>query len=679
MSTGTARRESLDALRGLAMVVVLVYHIAPDLLPGGFVGLDVFFVLSGYLITALLLGERAKSGRISLRAFWGRRVRRLWPLSWTVLALVCVASFFGAWDPDQQRGLPGSMIAALLQVANWHQMSHGGYVDSFAGPSPIQHYWSLSLEEQFYLLWPPLLTLLLRSGRRVVVPLVVGVGVVASALAGLWIHAADRAYLGTDTRVVGILVGVLLAWFLRAHPLEGFTGAKRAMSLVLGGAATVLLCVLCFFLDITAVSEATLGFTALSLVSLVAVIGALNLPDMPAVMRPFAYIGRISFALYLVHWPLLVMLPPDASGLTRWLVGVPLSGVIAVFLHKTVEQPYIRRLDRPQLRFANVTLIGLAVVALVVSVPQGKTATEQVSASLGRVADPTANAPTTATATAAPDPTGATDPTRPDGGTAAPITTPGNSSTSTAAPATTLPPCIPETVDAPSFGSGSKFDPKTVENIPDPPTTACSGQLVVLILGDSTGRGIANGLVSLKDPRIQVWDRTTLGCSMGGESCSDWHVTWPEALEKIRPDVVIMHHGLVSDFKGVEDPPFMTPEGEAHREAQLTLAATMLQRTGATLYMISPPTPISPNALFYCKGKRTNSGCDPEWVEQWRSTVSIVAAKTGAQILDVYGWAAARGNKLADRPDGVHFTGAALQENARWLVNELVTRTPTEP
>jgi len=223
--------------------VVLVYHIAPDLLPGGFVGLDVFFVLSGYLITALLLGEREKHGSISLRAFWGRRIRRLWPLSWTVLALICIASLVGAWDADQQLGLPGSVIAALLQVANWHQISHGGYVDSFAGPSPIQHYWSLSLEEQFYLLWPPLLLLMLRANRRWVVPAVVGAGVVASATAGVWIHTADRAYLGTDTRVVGILIGVLLAWAFRSHPLQGFEGPKRTMSLVIGGAATVLLLV----------------------------------------------------------------------------------------------------------------------------------------------------------------------------------------------------------------------------------------------------------------------------------------------------------------------------------------------------------------------------------------------------------------------------------------------------
>ena len=658
MTTATARRESLDALRGLAMVMVLVYHIAPDLLPGGFVGLDVFFVLSGYLITALLLGERVKHGRISLRQFWGRRVRRLWPLSWTVLALVCIASFAGAWDADQQRGLPGSVLAALLQVANWHQMGHGGYVDSFAGPSPIQHYWSLSLEEQFYLLWPPLLVLLLRSGRRWTVPAVVGAGLVASATAGFWIHEADRAYLGTDTRVVGILVGVMLAWVMRSRLLDGFDGMLRRVSLIAGAIAVVGLGVLCFVLKITPVSNATFGFTGLSLLSVVAVIGALNLPNMPAAMRPFAYIGRISFALYLVHWPLLVMLSPDASALTRWIVGVPVSAVIAIGLHKLVEQPYIHRTDRPVLRWANVAAIGAAVIALIVSVPEGLTPTEQVSESLGRVADPTLPSATAAPTTGAGNP----DATEGDVGPAP----------TTAA----LPPCVPVTAVAPTFGGGSKFDPKTVENIPDPGSAACSDQLVVLVLGDSTGRGVANGLVSLADPRIQVWDRTTLGCSLGDESCPDWRTTWAEAVNAVKPDVVLMNHGVVSDFKDVDDPPFLSDEGEASRRLQLGEAVRLVHSTGAQVFMVSPPIPIPPNALFYCKGKSKNSGCDPTWVNRWRVSVQAVATDTGAQVLDVFAWAAARGGSIKDRPDGVHFTGQALQEHARWLVNELLTRTP---
>jgi len=634
------------------MVVVLIYHIDHEILRGGWIGLDVFFVLSGYLITSLLVGERTRNDRISLKKFYVRRVRRLWPLSWTVLALICVAGLAGVWEPDQQRSLPAGAVAALLQVFNWHQMNHGGYVDAFVAPSPLQHYWSLSLEEQFYLVWPPLLTLLLSLRRRWLVPAVVAAGLVASASAGIWIHSYHRAYLGTDTRIVEILAGVMLAWVLRRRPLEPFAAPMRRVWLVVGGAAVALLIGLCFVLDIERITNATLGFTALSVLSTVCVVGALNLPDMPRVLQPFAFFGRVSFALYLVHWPLLVALGPDTDVWVKWVVGGPVSITIAYALHRLVEQPYLHRTDRPALRWANVSVIGLAVVALVVSVPEGLTPAEQVSASLDQVADPTVPDPTVAAATTP--------------------TAPGE----TTVPTTTAPPCIPVTVAAPAFGGDRKFDPKTIEEIPDPGTTACSDQLVVLIVGDSTGRGVANGIVSLADPRVQVWDRTRIGCSLGDESCPDWRTLWSDAVNTIHPDVVIMNHGVVSDFKGVEDPPFLSEEGEISRQTQLGDAVRMLQAGGAEVYMVSPPNPINPNALFYCKGKRTNSGCDPAWVDRWRASVALVAAQTGAQVLDVKAWVDGRGITLKDRPDGVHFSGAALQENARWLVNELINRTP---
>lgn len=636
------------------MVVVLIYHIQPDVLPGGFLGLDIFFVLSGYLITTLLLSERSRNGRISLKRFFTRRIRRLWPLSWTVLTLICIASLFDVWSPDQQRGLPGSALAALLQVANWHQMNAGGYVDAFVGPSPFQHYWSLSLEEQFYLLWPPILMVLLRWRPRFVFPAVITAGIAISAYSINWMDSFQRAYLGTDTRVVGILIGVLLAWLMRSRPLDGFEpGRARTVSLVAGGLAFLALFALCFVIDIETTTMTVGGFLGIAVLSVIATLGGLNLPNMPRWMKPFAYMGRVSFAVYLVHWPLLVALAPDASTLTRWLVGGPVAFIIAVALHKMVELPYLERRDEPGLRWANASMIAVAAIALAVSVPEGLTTTEQLEESLGQVADPTLPAGGTET-TMSPE-------------------TPSD----TAVPETTLPPCIPATGDGRTFGGGTgPFDPKTIEEIGDPSAQACADQLVVLMLGDSTGRGVANGIASIQDQRVQLWDRTTLGCSVGPEKCDDWYGPWKEAVEQIQPDVVVLHFGVINDFKGVKDPPFLSEEAVPHRIMNLTHVVETVSATGAEVYLILPPNPITPEALFYCDGKATNSGCDPEWAAAWRTTVQTVADGTGAQVLDVFAWDTARGGGKKDRPDGVHYTGTALQENARWMINELVTRTP---
>lgn len=655
VSSATSRRETLDALRGFAMLVVLVYHIHPTLLPGGFLGLDIFFVLSGYLITTLLLSERARTGAISMRRFFGRRIRRLWPASWMVLALVAVAGLFEVWTPDQQRGLPGTTTAAVLQLANWHQMNAGGYVDAFVAPSPLQHYWSLSLEEQFYLLWPPVLLVLLRWRPRVVFP----TAVIAAMAASTWsVHVSDtfqRAYLGTDTRIGAILAGALLAWVLRSRPLEGFApGTPRTLSRIAGAIAVAGMFALCFVLDIEENSMRTGGFLMLAALSLVATLGALNVPEMPRWMAPFAFVGRVSFCMYLVHWPLLVALAPDASMLSRWLVGGPVALALAVGLQRTIEQPFIQRRDDPVLRLSSAALVPVAVVALVISAPSEQTIIEEVEESLGEVADPVV--PTTAVPET-------------------PTTGSGAETSRTTAPSSTLPPCIPENGDGRQFQGGSgPFDPSTIEEIADPSKQACEGQLVVLILGDSTGRGVANGIASIADARIQLWDRTTLGCSVGPERCDDWRGPWTEAVQTIRPDVVVLHFGIIPDFKGVQDPPFLTPEGARFRVEQLTGVVDVVRATGAEVFIVSPPTPITPQALFYCENQARNSNCDPAWSDAWRETVAEVAKRTGIEVLDVHAWDRARGGGAADRPDGLHYTGRALQENARWLINELVTR-----
>ena len=185
---------ALNGLRGLAVIGVVAYHLQLGWAQGGYLGVDLFFVLSGFLITTLLLEEWVGAGRINLVAFWGRRARRLLPALFLVVAalalyLICNARFGGpgANGLIDLSGLRGDAIATLLYVNNWHLIfAHQSYFAQFSTPSPLQHTWSLAIEEQFYLVWPPLLLVLLRYGRRgwrrvgVTVTVALGVGLLGA-------------------------------------------------------------------------------------------------------------------------------------------------------------------------------------------------------------------------------------------------------------------------------------------------------------------------------------------------------------------------------------------------------------------------------------------------------------------------------------------------------------------
>src|SRR5919107_2026204 len=165
--TRLAHHPALDGIRGLAVAAVLAFHGGVAVLHGGFLGVDAFFVLSGFLITSLLFAEHASTGRIDLRAFWARRARRLLPALLLVLAVVLPLSRW-AMPPEELAALRADALAALAYVANWRLMDRGGgYFAETAAPSPLQHTWSLAIEEQFYLVWPLLVVALLLATRRI--------------------------------------------------------------------------------------------------------------------------------------------------------------------------------------------------------------------------------------------------------------------------------------------------------------------------------------------------------------------------------------------------------------------------------------------------------------------------------------------------------------------------------
>lgn len=368
----------LDGLRAVALTGVLLVHGMPAWLPGGFLGVDLFFVLSGFLITSLLLREAGHSGRISLRGFWARRVRRLLP---ALIVLVCGVVAAGPYLlPEQDPGaLRADAVAALTYWANWRMIARGGdYFTETAAASPLQHTWSLAIEEQFYLLWPLLILLALRARRpRVVIGAVCAAGFAASAVAAAVLHdplRPGRAYFGSDTRAAALLAGCALAAALpivARHPVP-----RRAAALT--GAA-----VLAGFAVLAGGGDTWLyrGGFALAAVAGAAVLAELAAAPGTPVARllgaaPLAWLGRISYGGYLWHWPLFAVLDAGRTG----LAGPPLLAlrlaatlaVAAVSFH-LVEQPLRRPGPAGRPRWAAGSVVTTAVAAAGVAVLAGPT------------------------------------------------------------------------------------------------------------------------------------------------------------------------------------------------------------------------------------------------------------------------------------------------------------------
>ena len=213
IASAPRRVAALDGLRGLAVVAVLLFH--AGYLDGGFLGVDLFFVLSGYLITALLLSEWRTRGTIGLSRFWRSRARRLVP----ALLLACFVVVIGSWvfrTPGSLAGLRGDLLGTVTYTANWRFILQGtSYWTNLGPPSPLQHVWSLAIEEQFYLIWPLVVIGLLRLRRNP--RIILGVAVVLAAASSIAMalsyspSTTSRAYFGTDTHAAPILLGAALA------------------------------------------------------------------------------------------------------------------------------------------------------------------------------------------------------------------------------------------------------------------------------------------------------------------------------------------------------------------------------------------------------------------------------------------------------------------------------------
>jgi peptidoglycan/LPS O-acetylase OafA/YrhL len=310
----------LDGLRAISVVAVMMYHAQLTWLHGGFLGVEVFFVISGYLITMLLMKEHRRHATIDLRTFWMRRARRLLPALYTLLLTVSIVTV--AFYRAGLAALRPQVVAALLYVTNWYLIVvNASYFDQLGRPLVLRHLWSLAVEEQFYLVWPLIIFGLLKLTKARIGPMAIAIGggALASAawMAYLYTPGQDpsRVYYGTDTRASGLLIGALLALFWRPENIARSTAADHGRVYdVLGLASLAVIAV--FFLNATETGPFLYrgGFVLLSLVTLVAIAAATH---------PATYFGRVlmgnkaltwvgvrSYGLYLWHWPIFVYTRP---------------------------------------------------------------------------------------------------------------------------------------------------------------------------------------------------------------------------------------------------------------------------------------------------------------------------------------------------------------------------------
>ncbi len=347
----------LDGLRALSVSAVLLYHGDVSWMQGGFLGVDVFFVISGYLITSLLLAEHRNHGEIGLGQFYLRRARRLLPALFLVLA--CVSLFTVIFLPDEIRSLRGDVVAALGYVTNWWQIfQHQSYIASQGRPPLLRHLWSLAVEEQFYLLWPLVLFGMLKlwNGRRAPMLIATCVGIVASFTTMIVlalphdfaIAEPSRVYFGSDTRIFTMLVGAALAmvwspWRLSPRiPREG-----RVVLDAVGGTALALLVITfatAHFQSNVLFRGGFLGVAVLAAVVIAtAVHPASRIGTVILAQQPLRWIGERSYGIYLWHWPIFMITRPSQdislTGPANLVLRLALTLAAAELSYRFVEEP----------------------------------------------------------------------------------------------------------------------------------------------------------------------------------------------------------------------------------------------------------------------------------------------------------------------------------------------------
>ena len=515
---------ALDGMRGLAVAGVVAFHLGH--LQGGFLGVDLFFTLSGYLITRLMLLEIANTGRVSMRAFWTRRAWRLLPVLYVLLAALAVYAATAA-RPDELEGIRGPGISSLLFVSNWWFIADGnGYWDIFTAPSPLEHVWSLSIEQQFYVVWPLLAVAVLRSGRGRGRLLATTVALAAASTALLAVLARDdvsRAYFGSGARMSSILVGAALAIVVdRGDAWLPRVAQSRAAPWIGLGAATLIAST---WITIDGATDRwfyTGGFL-LHAIAVAAIVGLLlyhrsSLPARLLAFGPIRLLGVISYGVYLWHWPTIVLLDEDRTGLdgvALLLVRLATTLALSVASYRLVEKPAQRRLAR-RWRAAIVFPVAAAVIGAALWV--------------------TTIAPTSTSSASTPPPPPLVVPQPTAASTTGPAADESGSTTGSTAPATTTE--ATGTVDtADASASPSSLLDVVPPTLPTLRTPTASDPLRVLLVGDSYMYDAQPGIVASLEATgvVEVIQGAQLGFALANEG---WELTLQDLVDEHQPDLV---------------------------------------------------------------------------------------------------------------------------------------------
>ena len=645
---------ALDGLRAIAVVLVLAQHGGIPGMGGGFLGVDVFFVLSGFLITSLLLDELGRAGRIDLTGFWIRRARRLLPA--LVLMVLAVGAARELLPAQTLTGLRDDALAAFLWVANWRFVAQKtDYFTQGAPASPLQHAWSLGVEEQYYFVWPILLigvTLLLAArakryfrratvgGVRFTIFVIATLGTLASAVLAVVLASdanRDRVYFGTDTRVEALLIGsaasALLVrdwpslnrgWCLirsrwgrrvaRALPVIGLAGLAAATHYATGSAG-----------------EFRHGLLIAVAVAAVLVVAPVTLEQRGAIARilalpPLVWLGAISYGVYLWHWPIFLALSGEHTGLSGLSLFAARCGAtlaVAAASWWLIEQP-IRRWRPsgvPLLPLAAATVASAAAVTLMV-----------IPVNTGPGLRETGLPPgLSAVAAVSPSPPGNSHP-RPR-------------------------------------------DPKR--------------PFTVSVFGDSIGWTWMHYLPPT--PGFAFLDHTVIGCSLVrgtpyryiGQTleqraeCDTWPSRWSTQVSQDQPDVALLVIGRWETVDRVNEGQWThigDPTFDAYLNAELERALTIAGSTGVRVVVASVPYSRDgerPDGRLYPEDQ-------PDRVNQWNTMLrNTVGHHSGAQILDLNkklcpdGVYTAKVDGIKVRSDGVHLTPEGVKWLTPWLEESL--------
>jgi peptidoglycan/LPS O-acetylase OafA/YrhL len=682
---------TLDGLRGLAVLAVVAFHAGH--LDGGYLGVDLFFTVSGFLITRLILDDLGR-GQFSLARFWGRRARRLLPALWLLLAVLILLS---PWLVERSTGLSlrRSVVATAIYIANWWQLSGpASYWEAFGTPSPLNHTWSLAIEEQFYVLWPAVAVVAWKLARRPARALlaIAGLAVVAS-VAAQWLlfrpgTDGARSYLGTDTRAASILIGcgaAILLW-TRSHRVAPVVW--HWLHLVAPVALVAI--VATWFVGRPGPWLYRGGFPVLAL--LAALILASSVAPTPSRLNralgwtPLVLIGQVSYGIYLWHWPVFTLLGPEQLRVEGWrllVARLAITAALVAISYVLIERPYRFRRGPLHIRFLGGAVCVVSVVAAVLAWPSAS----PVSAARAdrALAKLTQNQPI-ATATTTPVTSG------PPAAIIRTDTNPTSTGPTTTSPATTT-----STTGNPSAAADTTSTSAATTAVPTTTTTTTVAPPPIpapkrlLVVGDSVAYALRRSLAQQAPPGMSVTVAGRVGCTPGTpdrpqvrfyngvevqDPCVNAVTEWPARVQQEGDDGVLMvfgASGLDRQFDGT----WLRPcdagyDAWFQRAIEANLRA--LQSAGARVWIALAPynrhLSVASPEIQAIADRQTD--CLNRMYEDAAHAVGAVGVIDLQRLICPDGRTCVRvidGIEL--RPDGLHFAGEGADVIARWLLLQL--------